>query len=74
MRRFNFEDVIMYSMGTILVLILLAVLIGIVMLAFDDKECAVYSEPKTRHGFVMAGKVAVPTTYTSRDCLVWKEK
>lgn len=41
---------------------------------FSNTECKVYSELRTKHGFVMVGKVAVPTTYQSRDCLVHGEK
>lgn len=72
------NDFMDYLMGAFMFLIccLLALLIGcgIYEACFSNTECKVYSELKTRHGFIMVGKTAVPTTYQARDCLVSGEK
>jgi hypothetical protein len=71
-------DIFEKCMGFLLVLLLATITFGLIALIVcemtDDKVCKVYSEPKTRTGFVMVDKVAVPTTYTSRDCLVYEQK
>jgi len=59
-------------------LLVMAVVIGLLFVylvvpaIFDGKKCAIYSEEKEKHGFIMSGKVPVHTTYRSRDCLVYE--
>lgn len=74
MKRFSFENIVIWFLVSIIIFIFAVVILAAVALALDDRECAIFSEPRTRRGFIMAGKAMVPTTYTSRDCLVWKEK
>lgn len=40
----------------------------------ETEVCKVYSEERQAHGFIMSGKIMVPTTYTTRDCLVWEKE
>ena len=76
--KINNEFIIETSMSIILaccaVLLFGVILAGICAVFISPKTCAVYSELKEKRGFAMAGKVAVPTRYMGRDCLVWKDK
>jgi hypothetical protein len=74
------DNVIDFLFAVILGLLslLLALFIAIVICAavFGDpaKKCAVYGPERTVQGYMPGGKIMVPTTYQTRDCLVWEEK
>lgn len=38
--------------------------------ALTAKSCEIYGPEYEAHGFVVVGKVMVPTTYKTRDCKV----
>jgi len=73
-----YRDPLDYAFTTLiwLVCIGLACLIGygVHEAFFSTTECKTYSELRTHQGFVPVGKVMVPTTYQSRDCLVYGDK
>ncbi len=61
----------------LILLLLFCVIIffaGAFVIFFDNKKCVAYSEPYQKKGFIIVGKVMVPTTYTSKDCVVWEAK
>ena len=74
-----FEKIIEYVFIPFLVILIIAmiglvVFSGYVLLTEKTNACKLYSKEYTAHGFVMSGQVMVPTTYTTRDCLVWEKK
>lgn len=70
----KYDDFILRAIITVMLVCTLLLLWAFIYSLFSpNKECAIYSELKTKQGFVVAGKVTVPTTYQSRDCLVYKE-
>lgn len=72
----DYEDKAMKVLLTVLVI----ALIGLTGIGFyaaykhftNPYKCAVYGELETRKGFVMSGKIAVPTTYQTRPCVVYE--
>ena len=72
--RWDWTDYLLGFLVFILIAFLLFIFGCIIVGALDNKVCKVYSEEKIRQGFIMSGKVMVPTTYKSRDCLVWEEE
>lgn len=75
---YNFlEKIIEYIFIPFLVILIIVLMAIIVLAGYEffitkEKVCKVYSEERKAHGFVMSGKAMVPTTYTTRDCLIWE--
>lgn len=74
----NADDFVGWALGIFMSLLSAIILFVIVWAVkdyvFNDRVCKVYSEPILRRGAAMVGNSYYPTTYTSRDCLVWQEE
>lgn len=73
--RWDFMDYLLATLMTVLIALVVLILgVGVYQALGFGPKCTVWSEEKVKHGFIVSGKVTIPTTYLARDCVVYESK